>query len=188
MALTGGYDNRINIWDLRRGRRHKHFRIVPLWAFVASPPTGRAHAIWTMPPDGGRLVALVATSDGTVRALEPRRFPWGVRRMGVMTADAVAAVVLSNGRAIVATAGEDGIVRIWKPEVFTDGSDDNWLLCEMIIEVPVRDISFADHDTLVITTPNGLTAIKLDAALLEKEASLATNPVGIRYGADHIRR
>src|ERR1039457_6953862 len=188
IALTGGYDNRVNIWDLRRGRRHKHFRIVPPWTFLASPPTGRAHAMWTLPLDGGRLVALVATSDGMVRALEPRRFPWGVRRMGVMPADAADAAVLSNGRAIVATAGEDGIVRIWKPEVFTDGSDDNGLLCEMSIEVPVSDISFADHDTLVVATPNGLTAIKLDAALLEKEGSLVTNPVGIRYGADYIRR
>lgn len=187
MALTGGHDNRVNIWDLRRGRRYKHFRIVPPWTFLASPPTGRAHAVWRMPLDGGRLVALVATSDGTVRALEPRRFPWGVRRMGMMPADAAATAVLSNGRAIVATAGKDGIVRVWKPEAFTDGSGDNGLLCEMSIEVPVNDISVADHDMLVVTTPNGLTAIKLDAALLEKEGSFITDPVGIRYGTYYTR-
>lgn len=77
--------------------------------------------------------------------------------------------LLSNGLAIVATAGQDGIVRIWKPEFFTDGSDDNGLLCEINIEVPVSDISFVNRDTLVVATPNGLTAIQLDAALLEKE-------------------
>ena len=168
IALTGGYDNRVNVWDLRRGRRRRHFRIVWPWTFLASPSAGRAHAMWTMPLDSGRVVALVATSDGVVRALEPRRFPWGVRRLAVVPADAVATAVLSNGLAIVTTAGQDGIVRIWKPEFFTDGSDDNGLLCEINIEVPVSDISFVDRDTFVVATPNGLTAIQLDAALLEK--------------------
>jgi len=188
MALSGGYDNRVNIWELRRGRRHRHFRIVPPWLFLARPAAGWAHAIWTMPLDGGRLVVLAATADGMVRALEPRRFPWGVRRMGRMRADAAAVAVLSDNRAIVVTAGDDGVVRIWKPTAFTGESGDSGLLCEINIEVPVGNISFADHDMLVLGTPNGLTAIKLDAAMLEKEGISVAGPVAVPYGADYIRR
>ena len=88
LALTGGSDNRVNVWDLRHGRRRNRFRIVPPWTFLTRPATGRAHTVRTMPLDGGKVLALVATSDGTVQALESRRFPWGARRTGAVPANA----------------------------------------------------------------------------------------------------
>ena len=171
LALTGGLDNRVNVWDLRRGQRRNRFRIVSPWTFLIHPSTGRAHAVRAMPLDSGKLVVLVATSDGTVRALVPRRFPLGARRAGAVPAHAVGTATLSNGQAVVVTATDDGIIRIWKPEAFTRRGDDKAPLCEINIEVPVSDISFIDHDTFIIATLNGLTAIRLDARLLGNSGS-----------------
>jgi WD40 repeat protein len=171
LALTGGHDNRVNVWDLRRGRRRNHFRIVPPWTLLTRPWAGHADAVRTMSLDRGRILVLVATSDGMVRALEPRRFSWGARRTGAVPANAVATATLSDGRAVVVTARADGIIWIWKPEAFTHRRDDKALLCEINIEVPVSDISVIGHDTFVFATPNGLTAIRLDAGLLEKNVT-----------------
>ena len=88
-----------------------------------------------------------------------------------IAANAVGTATLSNGRAVVVTATEDGIVRIWKPEAFTRGCDDKALLCEINVEVPVSDISVIDHESFVIATPNGLTAVRLDARLLENHGT-----------------
>jgi WD40 repeat protein len=172
LALTGGLDNRVNVWDLRRGRRYQHFRIVPPWTFLTHPPAGRAYAVRAMPLDSGKLLALVATSDGMVRALAPRTFPRGARRTGAVPGRAVGTMTLSNGRAVVVTATDDGIVRVWKSEVFTRRSDDKALLCQINIEAPVNDIHVIDHDTFVIATPNGLTAIQLNAVLLEDNGTV----------------
>ena len=166
LALTGGLDNRVNVCDLRRGQRRNRFRIVSPWTFLIHPSTGQAHAVRAMPLDSGRLLVLVATSDGTVRALVPYRFPLGARRAGVVPAHAVGTAMLSNGKAVVVTATDDGIIRIWKPETFTRRGDDKAPLCEINIEAPVNDVNFIDHDTCIIATLNGLTAIRLGDRLL----------------------
>ena len=180
LALTGGLDNHVNVWDLRRGRRYHHFRIVPPWTFLTHPPAGRAYAVRTMSRNGGKLVALVATSDGMVRALAPRTFLRGARRTGAVPGNAVGTMTLSNGRAVVVIATEDGIVRVWKPEVFTRRPDDKALLCQINVEVPVNDIHIIDHDAFVIATPTGLTAIQLNAVLLEND--------GVSLPRKHFRR
>ena len=69
------------------------------------------------------------------------------------------------------TATDDGVIQVWKPEVLTRRDADWAPLCRISIEVPVNDITFIDDDTFVIATPNGLTAIRLDARLLETHAS-----------------
>jgi WD40 repeat protein len=166
LALTAGHDNRVNVWNLHHGRRHHRFGIVPPWTFLVRPSAGRAHSVRAVTLDSGRLLALVATDSGTVRALESRRFPFGARRSGTVTADAVGTAVLSTGRAVVVTATNDGIVRIWKPEALTRRADNRIPLCEINIEVPVSDITFVDDDTIVMATPNGLTAVRLNARLL----------------------
>ena len=122
-----------------------------------------------MPLDSGKVLVLVATSDGMVRALAPRTFPAGTRRTGAVPGNAVGTMTLSNGRAVIVIATEDGIVRVWKPEFFTRRPDDKALLCKINIEVPVNDIHVIDHDAFVIATPTGLTAIQLNAALLEND-------------------
>jgi WD40 repeat protein len=167
LALTGGFDNRVNVWDLRHGRRKHRFRIVPPWTFLVRPSAGHARSVRAATLDSGRLLALIATSNGTVRALERSRFPFAVRRSGTVSADAVGTAVLSTGRTVVVTATGDGIIRIWKPETLTDRADSRMPLCEINIEIPVSDVAFADDDTFVIATPNGLTAIRLDARLLD---------------------
>ena len=169
LALTGGLDNRVNVWDLRRGTRRNRFRVVPPWALLFPGSRGQVHAVRAMALDGGKILALVATSDGLVRALEPYRFPWGATRIGMVPAHAVGTATLSNGRAVVVTATYDGVVQVWKREAFSRRSDGSPLLCEVNLEVPVTDISAADRDTVVFATPNGLTAIRFDPGLLERQ-------------------
>jgi WD40 repeat protein len=167
LALTGGLDNRVNVWDLGRGHRRNRFRIVPPWTFLIRPSAGRAHAVRAVTLDDGKILALVATSDGMVRILEPHRLPWGARRAGSVPADAVGSGLLSNGQAIIVTATNDGVVQIWKREAFNRRGDQSAPLCEINLEVLVSDIAVLDHDMVIIATPNGLTAILLDARLLD---------------------
>lgn len=175
LALTGGHDNRVNVWDLRHGHRHGHFRIVPPWTFLWHPWAGHADAVRAMSLDRGQILVLVATADGVIRALEPRWFGWGVRRTGAVFANVVATATLSGGRAVVVTARADGIIGIWKPEAFTR-RDEKALLGEINLEVPVSDIAVIEHDTFVFATPNGLTAVRLDAGLLENHATSLEPP------------
>ena len=171
IALTGGHDNRVNLWGLRHGQRYRRFRIVSPWTFLVRPAAGRAFSVRALPLDGNRLLTLVATSDGMVRALEPRGLPLGARRAGTVPAHAVGTATLSTGQAVAVTATDDGVIQVWKPEALTRRDADWAPLCRISIEVPVNDITFIDDDTLVIATPNGLTAIRLDARLLETHAS-----------------
>jgi WD40 repeat protein len=166
-VLTGGLDNRVNVWDLHSGRRRRRVRIVSWWMYLARPPAGRAHAVRTLAIAGGKPWVLVATTDGMARALRPRSLPWGARRTGAVPASSVETATLSNGRTVVVTATEDGMLRIWTAGAFTGERVDNAVLCEINMEVPVNDISIIDVDTLIIATTNGLTALRLDAGALE---------------------
>ena len=175
-ALTGGHDNRVSVWDLHHGQRRHRFRIVSPVTFLVRPSAGLADSVRALPLDRGRLLVLVATADGKVRALEPRGFPFGARRAGAVAGDAVAAAMLSTGRAVVVTATYDGVIRVWTPEALTRRGHDRVPLCEINIEVPVSDMSFIDDDTFIIATPNGLTAIRLTARLLEAHLSGGPEP------------
>ena len=171
LALTGGLDNRVNVWNLHHGQRRQRFRIVSPWTFLVRPSAGRVHSIRAMPLDSGRLLVLAATSDGMVRALEPRRFRLGARRAGTTPAHAIGTGTLSTGQPVVVTATDNGVIRIWKSEALTRRGDETAPLCAINVEVPVSDISFIDNDTFVIATPNGLTAISLSSRLLETYVS-----------------
>ena len=163
VVLTGGFDNRVNAWDLSR-RWHRGFRIVRLPTFLAYPSAGHAQAIRTVRLPDGKVLVLVATLDGMVRALEAPETMRHLRRTGAITADAVAGATLTNGLIVVVTA-TDGIVRVWDAARFPP-ADAIAPLCEINIEVPVTILDFTEHDTVVLASPNGLTAIRLDARSL----------------------
>jgi WD40 repeat protein len=167
LVLTGGLDNRVNLWEVSRGR-HRQFRIVQPWTFLAHPLTGHARAISTVPLPNGGVLVLVTTSDGMVRVLETRDTMRRARRRGAITADVVTSTTLTSGLLVVITAA-DGIVRVWDAAAFPPppGSAP---LCEINIEVPVTDITATDHDVVVLATPNGLTAIRLGAGSLTGHA------------------
>ena len=184
LALTGGHDNRVNVWGLHHGQRRHRLRIVSPVTFLVRPSAGLANSVHALPLDSGRLLVLVATADGTVRALEPRGFPFGARRKGAVPGNAVATAKLSTrpGNAVataklstrwpvVVTATYNGVIRVWTPESLTRRGHDRVPLCEINIEVPVSDISFIEDDTFIIATPNGLTAIRFTARLLETHIS-----------------
>ena len=87
-----------------------------------------------------------------------------VRRTGAILADVATSATLTNGLIVVVTA-TDGIVRVWDAAKFplAEGIAP---LCEINVEVPVTDLDATEHDTVVLATPNGLTAIRLDARSL----------------------
>jgi WD40 repeat protein len=168
VVLTGGFDNRVNAWDLSRWW-HRRFRVVRLPTFLAYPSAGHAQAIRTARLSDGRMLVLVATLDGMVRVLEAPETMRYVRRTGAITADAVTSATLTNGLLVVITA-TDGIVRVWDAGRFPPASG-TVPLCEINTDVPVTDLDATEHDTVVLATPNGLTAIRLDARLLMDQAA-----------------
>jgi len=168
VVLTGGFDNRVNAWDLSRWW-HRRFRVVKLPAFLAYPSSGHARAIRTARLPDGKVLVLVATLDGMVRALEAPETMRHVRRTGAIAADTVTSATLTNGLLVVITA-TDGIVRVWDAAKFPPASG-TLPLCAVNIDVPVTDLDATEHDTVVLATPNGLTAIRLDAGLLMDQAA-----------------
>jgi WD40 repeat protein len=162
VALTVGLDNRVNLWDLDRGHRRGRVHIVPPWAFLIRPEGGRARAVRALPLDDGGIMALVTTSDGMVRALELRA-RWRAWRAGAVPADVAGFATLGDGDVVVVTATGDGILRVWPRAAFTHRTGSPAPICEINLEVPVRDITAVSHDTFVVATVNGLTAIRLDA-------------------------
>jgi len=171
VVLTGGFDNRVNAWDLSRWW-HRQFRVVKLPAFLAYPSSGHARAIRTARLPDGKVLVLVATLDGMVRALEAPETMRHVRRTGAIAADTVTSATLTNGLLVVITA-TDGIVRVWDAAKFPPASG-TLPLCAVNIDVPVTDLDATEHDTVVLATPNGLTAIRLDAGLLMDQAAYST--------------
>jgi WD40 repeat protein len=168
LVLTGGFDNRVNVWDISR-RWHRRFRIVNPWTFLTHPSAGLARAIRTLRLPNGRTLVLVATVDGMVRALEASEAMRRARRTGAITAEIATSAALTNGLLVVITA-TDGVVRIWDATAFPPVSESP-ALCEINVDVPVTDICVTDHDIVVLATPNGLTAIQLGTGPLADQAS-----------------
>jgi len=168
LVLTGGFDNRVNVWDVSRGW-HRRFRIVEPLTFLKHPSAGHARAVSALPLPDGRMLVLVVTLDGMVRALETTGTMARARRTGATTAEVVASVTLTSGLPVVITA-TDGVVRAWDAANFPPAQG-TAALCEIDTEVPVTDIGVTDHDIVVLATPNGLTAIRLDAGSLAGQTS-----------------
>jgi WD40 repeat protein len=167
LVLTGGFDNRVNVWDISRGW-HRRFRIVKPWTFLTHPSAGLARAIRTLRLPNGRMLVLVATLDGMVRALEAPDTMRRAHRTGATMAEVVSSATLTSGLLVVITV-TDGIVRVWDAAAFPPVSGIT-ALCEINIEVPVTDIGVTDHDIVVLATPNGLTAIRLGTGSLMGQA------------------
>ena len=86
LALTGGHDNRVNVWGRATGTAPP----LPHRLAVDFPrPARRGPSVRRCAPcrstEAGCLT-LVATSDGMVRALESRGLPFGARRAGTVPA------------------------------------------------------------------------------------------------------
>ena len=121
-------------------------------------------------PDG-RMLVLVATLDGMVRVLEAAETMRRARRTGMIAANVVTSATLTNGLIVVVTV-TDGMVRVWDAARFPPASGIS-PLCEINIEVPVTDLDATEHDTVVLATPNGLTAIRLDGrSMMDQVAHL----------------
>ncbi len=167
-VLTGGFDNRVNVWDVGRGW-HRRFRIVEPLTFLTHPSAGHARAVSALRLPDGRMLVLVVTLDGIVRALETTGTMARGRRTGAAMAEVVASATLTSGLLVVITAA-DGVVRAWDAAAFPPASG-TAALCEINTEAPVTDIGVTDHDMVVLATPNGLTAIRLDAGALAGQAA-----------------
>lgn len=173
IALTGGHDNRVNVWDLRTGRRRKRFRIASPRTFWTRPVAGHANSIRVLTSRDGESVVLVEAGDGQVRVLQPRRFMPGARRIGAVTATAVALGTVANGGPVAVTSRPDGILQVWAAQGFTRKTSQRVPLCEIDVEITATDISAVGDGTFVVATPNGLTAIRLYPRIFETNHGLA---------------
>jgi WD40 repeat protein len=167
IALTGGHDNRVNVWDLRTGRRRNRFRIASRWAFWTRPAAGHANSIRIMTSRDGGNVVFVATGDGQIRVLRPRRFMPGARRIAEVTGTAIALGTVANGRPVAVISQPDGVLQAWAAEDLARKTNHRAPLCEVDVEITATDICAVDDGMFVIATPNGLTAIRLYPRIFE---------------------
>ena len=80
VAATGGHDNRINIWNVLRGHRIAHLRIVSRTTFLRRRDAGYATAVSIIMTQQHRLVVLVLCEDGKLRVFQKRRRRPGFQR------------------------------------------------------------------------------------------------------------
>jgi WD40 repeat protein len=166
-GVTGGHDNRLNFWDLVKGRRIGHRKIVARRAFFRDSNAGRARAIQLVRLSGPQIALLVLCEDGKIRVFLQRGNSAKYRSVTVLgeRGASVALTQLKDGRDVVIVGGEDGRIRIWDladvvaPSRLRRGKFTS--LLEIDLDAPVDEVSAISDDMMVASTANGLAAVQL---------------------------
>jgi len=167
LAATGGQDNRINLWDVVRGRRVGHFKMATRAAYLRSPQSGHASAVSLSMVGNRRPIVLVLSDDGKLRAFQKRRWRpgYGGAVLSKSRASSLATMRLADGRTLAVTGGEDGRLRAWDLEAALTaiGRGETDIPATLVIEtdVAITGVSVAGDDTIVTSTFNGLAAFRL---------------------------
>lgn len=176
LAATGGDDNRVNIWNVIRGRRVGHFKMVRRSRYLRQPDSGRAVAMNLIMTERHRFVVMVLCEDGELRLFRKRRWsPWYQRTvLDTNGASSLAVLRMTNGRTVALTGGQDGRLRVWDLEaaLLDDGRNANHtaVLVDIETEVAITGLSIVGDDTVVTSTLNGLAAFRLNAERLDSRS------------------
>jgi WD40 repeat protein len=108
VAVTGGMDGNLHIWDMSRGTRYRDLEPI-------ATPGGAVWSIATAELPGGKTVAVTGSEDGLVRIwdLQSGRALDGTLGGGSGPIESVVAAVLPDGRAVVAASDRSGTIRAW---------------------------------------------------------------------------
>jgi WD40 repeat protein len=174
VAATGGHDNRVNIWDALRGRRIGHLRIAERMTYLRHRECGHPAAL-SLVLTGPQMVILVLCEDGRLRIFRKRKRRPGYERMSLDASGASSLVVLplTDGRTVTVTGGRDGRLRAWDLDAVLDAMGQDGLdvaaLIDIETEVKITNLCAGSADTVVLSTLNGLAAVKVHALPLRPE-------------------
>ena len=167
VAATGGHDNKVNIWNVMRGRRIGRLKIVTRRDYLRHPSSGYAAAASLVTTGDHRDIVVVLCGDGKLRLFE-KRARWRHYRgalLGGQGASSLAVTRLTDGRTIAATAGPDGRLCIWDLDgaIAAIGKAESSIstVAEIDTEVDITGLSIAADDTIIISSINGLAAFRL---------------------------
>ena len=172
LAATGGNDNRVNIWNVLRGRRISRIKIVTRALYLRQRDSGCATAVSLVITGRRRFVVLVLCEDGKLRLFRKRRWPLKYLRVTLDTngASSLAVMHLANRRTVALTGGQDGRLRVWDFEAALTGGtrdgNDTAVLLDIETEVAITGIAVAGADMVVTSSLNGLAAFRLNAERL----------------------
>ncbi len=179
LAVTGGQDNRVNVWAVGRGRRTGHLRIVSRTSYLRRRESGYAVAVRMATSRRDRPVILVLSEDGDLRIFEKRTWRFGYRRATLRAAGASSAATmrLADGRTVVLTGDRSGRLCAWDLEAALAAGRRGPAatpLVDVETETQITGLSVAGGDTVVTSAPSGLAAFRLNAE------ALAGIPGGVR--------
>jgi WD40 repeat protein len=175
LAATGGDDNRVNIWNVVKGRRIGHIKIVTRRLYLRQHDSGCAIAVSLVMTGRRRFVVLILCEDGKLRVFRKRRWPLGYQRTTLDTngASSLAVMHLANRRTVALTGGQDGCLRVWDLEAVLTGAirggNDTAVLLDIETEVAITGLSVAGDDTVITSALNGLAAFRLNADRLASQ-------------------
>ena len=175
VAVTGGCDNRINIWDPARGRRIGHLWIASSLSRLRDFHSGCAMVVSVTVIDDRFPVVLVLSEDGKVRLFFKRRRRPGYRRvtLGGYQMSGLAVMNLTDGRTLAIAGGLNGRLCAWDLEFVLAaairGQSKISALVEIETEVAITGLSCAGNNTIVTLTLNGLAAFRLHVDCLPRQ-------------------
>jgi WD40 repeat protein len=167
VAATGGHDNRVNIWNVMRGRRVGRLKIVTRMNYLRRPDSGHAAAVSLVTIEDHRDIVLVLCEDGKLKLFQKRRWRPGYRGalLGGNGASSLAVMRLTDGRTVAVTSGQDGRVCAWDLDVaitaIGSGEINIPTLVEIETEVDITGLSVAENNTIITSSLNGLAALRL---------------------------
>ncbi len=171
-VATGGHDNRVNIWNVERGRRIGRFKLATRMTYLRHRDSGYAATINLVVTGHNQAIVLVLCEDGKVRIFRKRSWRPGYQR-AVLDASGVSSLAvmqLTDGRTIAVTGGHDGRVSAWDLQAVltpVGRSKSNFpALIDIETEMRITNISVADNDTVVTSALNGLAAFRFHAECL----------------------
>jgi WD40 repeat protein len=133
--------------------------------YLPVPSTGGSYTtVLETVIDNGTPLLIGATDDALLVVWDFATGKVVAKRAGVHrgSVDALATHVQSNGRAMIASGGSDGFLRVWKLDL------------EQVVEIdlgdPVSDLAWTSQHAIAVGTHRGVLAVRLGDGIVSKES------------------
>ncbi|TMQ94548.1 hypothetical protein ETD83_23820 [Actinomadura soli] len=162
IAVTAGTDGRVCVWNLTTFRGPRRLRSFRRWRSLAGRTSLHALAVRLLTGVFPARMAALLLADGGVQIIDlgTGRFTGGVR------ADAahLATAALTDGRSVIVTATDRGLVTAWEVSVRSIGRRPAVRLepaARIDLEVPLNSVELEPDGLLVVGTAHGISCLRL---------------------------